>query len=445
MTHQYSRNADHIRNRGVPAPSNAVMTEHLSELLSPLVYNQQAYYRSLGMRERILTLPLMVAAVLALLWHKVPSVIELTRLLNREDLLWAKATTVSRQAVSQRFLRFPHSIFERVFKELLPQLKNRWAQRTRPVAPSIAYGLKSFDHIWAADGSVLEALFRKLDSLKEVPVGQLAGKICTVIELGSQLPVEMWFHEDAKAHDCHFLDNLLGLATENVSKVLLVLDRGFYDFEWWQRLIEHSVAFIVLGKSNLAYTVVKGLTESYALTDEIIEVGTAASGQFQLRLISIRKGKGTYRYLTSVLDPTVLPPYVVADLYARRWRIEDAFHLVKRLLGLGYLWTGSLNGIKLQIWATWIMYAVLFDLSDAVADAVQLPLDRISPEMVWRGLYHFNTAYNKGTATDPIAYLSAPENRDLSVIKSLRKPPKIIDLNPFPNAGDKPLTTMNSV
>ena len=237
MTHH---NADHIRSRGVPAPSNAVMTEHLSELLSPLVYNQHAYYRSLGMRERILTLPL--------LWHKVPSVIELTRLLNREDLLWAQATTVSRQAVSQRFLRFPHSIFERVFKELLPQLKERWAHRTRPVAPSITYGLKSFDHIWAADGSVLEALFRKLDSLKDFPVGQLAGKICTVIELGSQLPVEIWFHEDAKAHDCHFLDDLFSLATQKASKALLVLDRGFYNFEWWQCLIDHSVAFIILGK-----------------------------------------------------------------------------------------------------------------------------------------------------------------------------------------------------
>jgi uncharacterized membrane protein len=29
--------------------------------------------------------------------------------------------------------------------------------------------------------------------------------------------------------------------------------------------------------------------------------------------------------------------------------------------------------IKLQIWATWLMYAVLVDLSDAVAEAVQLP------------------------------------------------------------------------
>ena len=34
--------------------------------------------------------------------------------------------------------------------------------------------------------------------------------------------------------------------------------------------------------------------------------------------------------LTSVLDPNVLPPYVVADLYRQRWRIEDAFNIVKR-------------------------------------------------------------------------------------------------------------------
>ena len=440
--HQYSRNADHIRNRGVPVPSNEAMNEHLSDLLSPLVYNQHAYYQSLGMRNRILTLPLMVAAVLTMLWAKVPSVIELTRLLNREDLLWAKAVTVTRQAVSQRFLEFPFSVFERVFKDLLPLLKERWVQRSRPVAPSITYSLKSFEHIWAADGSVLEALFRKLDSLKDVPVGQLAGKICTVIELGSQLPVEIWFTNDAKAHDCQFLEDVFNLATQNGSKVLLVLDRGFYDFKWWRQLMDHSVAFITLGKSNLSYTLVKPLSQSVEHTDEIIAVGTVASGPLQLRLISMRKGKRTYRYLTSVLDPHILPPYVVADLYARRWRIEDAFHLVKRLLGLGYLWTGSINGIKLQIWATWIMYAVLFDLADAVADAVQLPLERISAEMVWRGLYHFNTAYHKGTATDPVAYLSAPENRDLSVIKPLRKPLKIIDLSPFPGHRNKLLTSL---
>jgi IS4 transposase len=67
----------------------------------------------------------------------------------------------------------------------------------------------------------------------------------------------------------------------------------------------------------------------------------------------------------------------VADLYRRRWRIEEAFYTVKRLLGLSYLWTGSINGVKLQVWATWLFYAVLVDLGDAVADELSLPFDRI--------------------------------------------------------------------
>jgi Transposase DDE domain len=428
--HRYSRNADHIRRRNVPAPDNAAIDQHLKDLLSSAIYSQQSYYRSLGMRDRILTLPLMVAAVVTLLWHQVPSVNELTRMLNRQDLLWAKAVNVSRQALSERFLSFPYEVFERVFQALVPRLKRQWFQRSRPLPPSVTYAMKHFEQVWAADGSVLEALFRKLDSLQDCPVGQLAGKICTVIEVGSQLPVAIWFTENAKAHDCQFLEHLLEVAT---AKTLLLLDRGFYDFEWWKQLIAKQVQFICAAKSNLSYSVIEQLSLTHGLKDQLIEIGKDNQGNplLRLRLIEIRKGQGWYRYLTSVLEPDVLPPYVLIDLYARRWRIEDAFHLVKRLLGLSYLWTGSLNGIKLQIWATWLMYAVLVDLSDAVAEAVQLPLERISMEMVWRGLYHFNQAYNAGKATDPIDYLAAPENRDLGVIKTLRKPPKKLDFSPY--------------
>jgi Transposase DDE domain len=266
--------------------------------------------------------------------------------------------------------------------------------------------------------------------LNDCPVGKLAGKICTVIEIGSQLPVQIWFAEDAKAHDCQFLERLLDLAT---AKTLLLLDRGFYDFEWWSTLIAKQVHFICAAKSNLAYTVIEDLSLTHGLKDRLVEIGKDALGNplVRLRLIEVRQGKGWYRYLTSVLEPDVLPPYVLIDLYARRWRIEDAFHLVKRLLGLSYLWTGSLNGIKLQIWATWLMYAVLVDLSDAVADAVQLPLERISMEMVWRGLYHFNHAFSTGKATDPVDYLAALENRDLGVVKAIRKPPKKLDFSPY--------------
>ena len=74
-----------------------------------------------------------------------------------------------------------------------------------------------------------------------------------------------------------------------------------------------------------------------------------------------RLRKTWYSYITSVLDPAVLPPYVVADLYRGGARIGEAFNTVKRLLGLSYLWTGSINGVKLQMWANWLFYAVLVD------------------------------------------------------------------------------------
>lgn len=122
----------------------------------------------------------------------------------------------------------------------------------------------------------------------------------------------------------------------------------------------------------------------------------------------------------------------MADLYRRRWRIEEAFNTVKRLLGLSYLWTGSINGVKLQVWATWLFYAVLVDLGDAIAEELTLPFERISLEMVYRGLYHFSVAYDKGKATDPVKYFASPENQDLGVVKSQRKTEQKIDLSPFP-------------
>ena len=73
MKHQKSINSDHVRRRNVPAPENEQVSQRLTELITPAVWAQQAYYRQLGMRARILTWPLMVAAVLTLIWRQVPT------------------------------------------------------------------------------------------------------------------------------------------------------------------------------------------------------------------------------------------------------------------------------------------------------------------------------------------------------------------------------------
>jgi hypothetical protein len=221
------------------------------------------------------------------------------------------------------------------------------------------------------------------------------------------------------------------------AQTLLLLDRGFWNYGFFDQLITAESDFVTRLKANAKYKSISVLSQSQHHCDRLISLGTGYQGNpiLRLRLVEIKSGNGWYRYLTSVLDPHVLPPYVVADLYARRWRIEETFNLLKRLLGLSYLWTGSINGIKLQLWATWLFYAVLIDLSDEIADELTLPFDSISIEMVFRGLYHFTQAFNQGFATDLIAYLTAPENRDLGIVKTSRpkraKPP--LDLSPFPS------------
>jgi len=430
-------NRDHARKLHRTDPSDEVIAAQLEDLLTPAIHAQARHYKHLGLRARILTLPLMVAAVLTLLWRDVPSVGELTRLLAREDLLWCRAVNVSQQALSQRFLQFPAELFERVFFEVLPQLRQRWHQRQqRPIPQSIQIARTHFAQVWIADGSTLEKLFRKLSSLQELERAPLAGKIVTVIDLVTRLPVQIWFDENPSRNDTRFGDRLLAQVP---ASTLLLLDRGFYHFQFFQRLIEGQVQFITRPKAKARLEVERVLSTSADHKDQVIRLGVRRKGvpQLSLRLVQLRVGKTWHGYLTSVLDPQVLPPYVVADLYRRRWRIEEAFSTVKRLLGLSYLWTGSINGVKLQLWATWLFYAVLVDLGDAVAEEMGLPFERISLEMLYRGLYHFGVARQKGKATHPVSYFAAPENQDLGVVKAFRKPPPRLDLSPFP---DTPLT-----
>jgi hypothetical protein len=239
-------------------------------------------------------------------------------------------------------------------------------------------------------------------------------------------------HENPKASDVKLEENIRELIE---SKTLLLLDRGFYHFSFWLKLIERDIHLITRLKKGASIKIERVFTKSYDLRDSLSRLGsvTARTPYITLRLIEIRAGNTWHSYLTSVLDPEMLPPYVVADLYRRRWRIEEAFNTVKRLLGLSYLWTGYLNGIQLQIWGILIFYAILVDLGDAVADKLSLLIDWISLEMIYRGLYHFYVAHQKGKPTDAIEYFAAPEKRDLGIVKSQRKPYVKLIIAPFPD------------
>ncbi len=411
-------NRDHARPRTAPALSNAVVEARLTDLISPATYALTNYYHQLGLRWRTLNLPVMVALVLTMIWRQVPAVSILVQMITREKIMWAPKGRVSQQALSQRLGSLPAELFAKVFEAVLPKLMDRAAARTRPQPPVIVRALQHFERLWIVDATTLEALFRKVGLLREAPDVPLGGKLLALLDLPTKLPIRLWFDDDPATNEKAFLDEvkeLLGAGT------LLIFDRGFYSFPFFDWLTEHGLSFVSRARDLASYRVERVLIQSPNVRDRIIALGAYRSNpcNHPVRLIEVCVGGIWHRYITNVLDPTILSTADVADLYGRRWRIEEAFLLVKRLLGLAYLWTGALNGIQMQVWATWILYAVLIDLSDAVAEELSLPLDQISVEMVFRGLYHFCGAYQRGEATDPVAYLAA--QTDIGIVKRRRK------------------------
>jgi hypothetical protein len=408
------------RQRPNSAPPDEQMATRLTELIHPATFAQVAAFQALGLRQRLLTLPVMMAFALSLVWRHLGSVTEAVRVLREEGVLWVEALSVSQQAVEQRLGSLPAGLFLNVLLDVLPRMLQRAHTRTRPLLREVRWAQQHFTAVLAVDGSTLDALVRKVGLLRggEGPI--LAGRMAALLDVVTRLPRTVWYEEDWHAHDQRFWARLLDAVDAGM---LLLFDLGFLNYTRYDELTERQVWFITRAASNMAYRVVRCLHTSDQMHDLLVEVGSSADSrcEHRMRLVEVQRHGQWYRYLTNVVDPQRLPVAYLVALYGQRWRVEDAFLVVKRLLGLAYFWTGSINGVQVQVWATWILYTVLVDLTDAVAEALQRPFADVSMEMVYRGLYHFTQAYHRGEADDPVAYLAA-KAKSLGILKRKRKP-----------------------
>ncbi len=403
----------------VAAPSDEQVKARIQEIVHPATLGQVSHFHRLGLRERTLGLVVMVAFVLEMIWRQIGGVSELARLVQTEAILWEQPRKVSQQALSQRLTSLPADLFLKVLQAVLPVMRARWFARERPLPPELVWAAERYRAVLAVDGSTLDALIRKMGLLRELPKNPLAGKMTALLDLCTRLPEQLWYESNPKAHDQRFWPQIL--ATLKAGS-LLIFDKGYLNFSRFSQLRQAQVTFITRSKSNLVYTLEHALLRTAAVHDYRVWIGKGETRQ-RVRLIEIQHRGKWYRYLTNELDEKQLPTAYVVALYWQRWRIEDAYAIVKRLLGLAYFWSGSQNAVELQIWATWLLYVVLIDLTDAVAEHLKLPFAIISIEMVYRSLYFFTQARQRGETEDLVAFL-AQEARLFGIIKRKRKTAK---------------------
>lgn len=422
--------------RPTVAPSAASVEQMLTDLIHPATYAQVAAYQVMGLRHRILTLPVMMAFVLSMIWRQIGSVREAVRVLHEEGVLWVPPLSVSQQAVAQRLRTLPAQLFRQVLLDVLPLMHERWQERQsrqRPLPAVLSWAQRYYTGVVAFDGSTLDALLRKvglLRDLEEKHSALLGGRIASVLDICSRLPRHIIYEADSQAHDQTFWEGVI----ETLEPGLLALfDMGFVNYTFFDRLTDKGVSMLTPLKQNAAVQVVGVLQEEATIRDYLVLLGSGPTRcAHPMRVVEVltRKGKVAkwHRYLTNVTDPALLPAEYMPALYAERWHMEEAFNTVKRVLGLSYFWCGASNAVQVQVWATWILYAVLVDLTDAVAEALGQPFKALSLEMTFRALYHYTQACQRlrEQGRDPtpdldvVAYL-ARKAKDLGLLKQKRR------------------------
>jgi hypothetical protein len=428
MAHKQTRHRSHadFRHRSqIPLPAVEDVEQRLMAVLSPSLLSPrqlerrdpQQPQRCIRMRQRLLTLPVIVAIIVSLVWRRMPSIAEVQRVLSREGVLGVAPLRVSAQAITKRLDVLPAAVMGQLFAEVCTRVQ---AQAPPPLLhPRWAPVREHFPLIALVDGSTLEALRKKTAVLRERTGLVLAGKMMVMVAAFSHCPLWQLYTEDAAANDKRFAAEILAALPVGG---LLVFDLGFFSFLWFDDFTDQQKFFVTRMREKIAYRTIQELNGGPYYRDEIIQVGQYRSHpcQHPLRMVSVLWQGTWYRYLTNVLDPQVLSARQVCELYRRRWRIEDAFALTKRLLDLAYVWTGSSNAVQLQIYATLIFYAVLLTICQQVAQVLGEPLERISVEMVFRAFYHYSRAVQHGEGDDLVAFL-AEHAQLLGIVKRQRK------------------------
>lgn len=337
VRHTRAIQRDRSKRQLAPPPDEKIKAR-LSEWVKPTESEEQAWFIWFGLRLRKLSLSVMVAIVISLIWRHIGAGgSEAARLLQLEGLLWVPPMLVSQQAISERLRTFPARMFFQLLVSRLPMFQQRSQRRQRPLPPALAWAQKRYQAILAVDGSTLDALLRKVGLLRDEEKHPLAGKILTVLNVCSLLPHSIWFEPKAQASDQRFWPQLLAAIPAGA---LLLLDSGFTNFKRFMQLSnpERKITFIIPAKSNLAFEVKRVFSKTPQIHDYLVWIGSG-DDRHLLRLVKLYYQGQWYEYLTNEVDPHWLPAPYLAALYGHRWRLEDAFNTVKRLLGLAYFWT----------------------------------------------------------------------------------------------------------
>jgi hypothetical protein len=145
---------------------------------------------------------------------------------------------------------------------------------------------------------------------------------------------------------------------------MLVFDRGYTDYDWFQHLTEGGVHFVTRLKDKASYLVVekREAAGEGVRADEIIVLEKHAKSDGAPFLRRVRYWDAANgRELVFLTNHLELSAVTIAAIYKERWQIELLFKALKQNLRIKTFVGTTANALKTQIWTALIaLLAVKF-------------------------------------------------------------------------------------
>jgi len=139
---------------------------------------------------------------------------------------------------------------------------------------------------------------------------------------------------------------------------ILVMDRGFIDFGWFNQLHQNGVVFVTRIKTDTRYEIAERrdvIAGKGIVSDDLIQLTSTPSRKRypeKLRLVTVETAEG--ERLEFLTNNMALAASTIADIYKDRWQIEVFFKLLKQNLRIKSFVGTSANAVWTQIWTALI-------------------------------------------------------------------------------------------
>lgn len=176
-------------------------------------------------------------------------------------------------------------------------------------------------------------------------------KAHTLIKADENVPCLVRYSPAAR-HDHLFLQDV-DLAEDSI----ITFDKGYVDYEQYQKFSEAKIWYVTRLKSNAKYVARKEYdipdeADSGVLKDEHIDLkyGLNFEKTHKARRIAYwdEENNRLFEFITNNME---LSAEIIALIYKKRWQIELLFKQLKQNFPLKYFVGDNPNAIEIQIWA----------------------------------------------------------------------------------------------